>query len=50
LTPADDREGADVIDDAVDELVELVLLRGGWIAFAAEGSLDDREGVALVSR
>ena len=50
LTPADDREGPDVIDDAVDELVELVLLRGGWITFASEGSLDDREGVALVSR
>jgi hypothetical protein len=47
LTPATDVDHPDVIDDAVDELIELVLNRGGWIAFAAPGALDDHHGVAL---
>lgn len=50
LTPAEDPEHPDVIDDAVDELIELVLVRGGWIAFTAPGSLARHDGVALVSR
>lgn len=32
LVPADDVDHPDVIDDAVDELIEIVLGRGGWIA------------------
>ncbi|PRC49892.1 hypothetical protein C6A85_72390, partial [Mycobacterium sp. ITM-2017-0098] len=32
LVPADDVDHPDVIDDAVDELIEIVLRRGGWIA------------------
>ncbi len=50
LTPADDVEHPDVIDDAVDELIELVLVRGGWIAFTTPGALDDHHGVALTTR
>jgi hypothetical protein len=50
LTPADDTEHPDVIDDAVDELVELVLVRGGWIAFTDPGALDHHHGVALATR
>jgi hypothetical protein len=50
LTPADDPEHPDVIDDAVDELIELVLTRGGWIAFTTPGALDDHDGVALAVR
>ncbi|WP_199509801.1 baeRF3 domain-containing protein [Nucisporomicrobium flavum] len=50
LTSADDPESPDVIDDAVDELIELVLTRGGWIAFTDPGSLDHHDGVALTTR
>lgn len=50
LTPADDPEHPDVIDDAVDELIELVLTRGGWIAFTDPGALDQHHGIALTTR
>ncbi|GAA3273636.1 hypothetical protein Dvina_37505 [Dactylosporangium vinaceum] len=50
LIPADDIEHPDVIDDAVDELIELVLTRGGWIAFTRPGILEQHQGVALSTR
>lgn len=50
LTPATDPEHPDVIDDAVDELIELVLTRGGWIAFTTPGALGHHHGVALITR
>ena len=50
LTPARDIDHPDVVDDAVDELIELVLVRGGWIAFTDPGALDHHHGVALASR
>ncbi|MFI7542796.1 hypothetical protein [Actinoplanes sp. NPDC049599] len=50
LIPADDVDHPDVIDDAVDELIELVLSRGGWIAFTDPGALDHHHGVALATR
>ncbi|MEU8233336.1 hypothetical protein AB0C12_27460 [Actinoplanes sp. NPDC048967] len=50
LIPAQDVDHPDVIDDAVDELIELVLLRGGWIAFTGAGALDHHDGVALATR
>lgn len=50
IEPTTDIEDPEVIDDAVDELIELVLSRGGWIAFAEEGLLAEHEGVALVLR
>ncbi|RKN46151.1 hypothetical protein [Micromonospora endolithica] len=50
LTPASDVEHPDVIDDAVDELIELVLLRGGWVALTRAGTLDRHDGVALTLR
>ncbi len=50
LVPAPDVEHPDVMDDAVDELIELVLVRGGWIAFTDPGALDRHHGVALVTR
>lgn len=40
----------DVIDDAVDELIELVLDRGGWVALVDDGLLADRDRVALTLR
>ena len=47
LIPADDVEHPDVIDDAVDELIELVLERGGWVALVDDGLLAAHEGVGL---
>ena len=45
-----DLEALDVVDDIVDELIELVLRRGGWIALADPGRLTAHEGVALTLR
>ncbi len=47
LTPATDVEHPDVIDDAVDELIELVLARGGWVALTDDGALAAHDRVAL---
>jgi hypothetical protein len=50
VTPASDVEAPDVIDDLVDELIEAVLARGGWVALAHDGRLADRGRVALTLR
>jgi hypothetical protein len=50
LEPATDVEHPDVIDDAVDELIELVLDRGGWVALVEDGALGEHGGVALTLR
>lgn len=50
IEPAQDPTAPDVIDDLVDELIELVLRRGGWIALARPGTLADHDGVALTLR
>lgn len=50
VTPADDVEAPDVIDDLVDELIETVLDRGGWVALTRDGSLRDHQRVALTLR
>ena len=47
LIPAADREHPDVIDDAVDELVEMVLAKGGEVRFLSGGRLREYDGVAL---
>jgi hypothetical protein len=47
LLPADDVDAPDVLDDAVDELIEAVLRRGGWVALASPGALSAHGGVAL---
>lgn len=43
----EEREHPEVIDDAVDELIELVLARGGDVRFVPDGALADRGRVAL---
>ncbi|MFN8074973.1 MAG: hypothetical protein U0Q15_06085 [Kineosporiaceae bacterium] len=48
--PAEDVEAPDVIDDLVDELIETVLSRGGWVALVRDGGLGDRERVAVTVR
>jgi hypothetical protein len=35
-----DREHPDVLDDAVDELIEVVLVRGGLVRFVPDGTLE----------
>lgn len=50
LLPADDPEEPGVLDDVVDELIETVLRRGGWVALTASGALTEHGGVALTIR
>jgi hypothetical protein len=42
--------GGAVMDDAVDEIVEVVLARGGEVAFVPAGSLDEHQRIALILR
>lgn len=50
IRPAHDLEHPDVIDDAVDEVIETVLRRGGWVALLQDGALSARERIALTLR
>lgn len=50
LTEAADRTHPEVLDDAVDELIETVLDRGGWIAFVDDGALAEHGRIALTVR
>jgi hypothetical protein len=50
LLPAPDVDHPEVIDDAVDELIEAVLRRGGWVALVEDGALDRHQRVALTVR
>jgi hypothetical protein len=50
LIPADDVDHPDVIDDVVDELIEVVLSRGGWIALLPPGQLPEGTHLALTLR
>ncbi|MBK6873870.1 MAG: hypothetical protein IPK24_00210 [Kineosporiaceae bacterium] len=43
-------DAPDVIDDLVDELIEAVLRRGGWVAFAEDDALQAHGRVALSLR
>jgi Bacterial archaeo-eukaryotic release factor family 3 len=50
LSAAEDTTHPDVVDDAVDELIETVLLRGGWVAFVDDGRLAKHGRVVLTTR
>jgi len=50
IQPATDPHAPDVIDDLVDELIELVIARGGWIALLDDHTLPTGTGVALTLR
>ncbi|HMQ24602.1 MAG TPA: hypothetical protein PKA98_01325 [Acidimicrobiales bacterium] len=50
LEPAADRDAPGVIDDAVDELIEAVLARGGTAQLVPDGTLDDLGRVVLLTR
>ena len=50
LTPADDVTAPDVIDDAVDEIIETVISMGGEVIFMEDGQLEDHQRIALILR
>jgi hypothetical protein len=50
LTPAEDVEAPDVIDDAVDEVIFKVLSMGGRVVFADNGALEKHNRIALILR
>lgn len=50
LTSATDVDHPEVIDDIVDELIEIVLARGGWIALLPPGALPAGTHLALTLR
>lgn len=50
LIPADDVDHPDVIDDVVDELIEVVLSRGGWVALLPPGELPNNTRLAMTLR
>ena len=50
LIAATDTEAPDVIDDAIDEVIEIVLKYAGRVAIIADGSLDDHQRISAVLR
>jgi hypothetical protein len=50
LTPAEDPTAPEVIDDAVDELIETVLLKGGRVVFFKDGVLETHQRIAMILR
>jgi hypothetical protein len=42
--------GTEVIDDAVDEIIEVVLAKGRGVALVDEDSLKDYQKIALILR
>lgn len=50
LIPAEDATAPGVIDDAVDELVETVLAKGGRVVFVDKGVLQGHQSIAMIAR
>jgi hypothetical protein len=50
LTKATNHKGSGVIDDAVDELIELVISKGGDVIFYENGALEKYNHIALIAR
>jgi hypothetical protein len=50
LTPADDITAPDVLDDAVDEIIETVLSKQGRVVFLENGQLETHQRIALILR
>jgi len=50
LTPAEDATAPGVIDDAVDEVIETVLAKGGQVVFVDPGHLAEHQRIALILR
>jgi hypothetical protein len=50
LSPSDTAAAPGVIDDAVDEVIEMVLAKGGRVMFADDGALAAHQRIAMVVR
>jgi hypothetical protein len=50
LTPAEDATAPGVIDDAVDELIEQVIAKGGEARFVEDGVLASHNRIAMITR
>lgn len=50
LMPAEDAQAADVMDDAVDEIIEAVLDKQGEVVFVENGSLAEHQRIAMILR
>lgn len=50
LRPAGEGAGPTLLDDAVDEIVETVLAKGGRVVFADDGTLEKHGRIALILR
>ena len=50
ITPADDATAPDVIDDAVDEIIETVIDKGGKVIFLPNGDLEQHQRITLILR
>jgi hypothetical protein len=50
LSPAEDATAPGVIDDAVDEVIEVVMAMGGNVVFVDNGALEQHQRIALILR
>ena len=50
LSPAEDATEPGVIDDAVDEVIEEVMAKGGSVVFVDNGALEQHQRIALILR
>ncbi|MDP1713131.1 MAG: hypothetical protein Q8L41_00170 [Anaerolineales bacterium] len=50
LIPADNLAEAGILDDAVDELIETVLSKGGQVVFTEDGTLELHQRIVLILR
>jgi hypothetical protein len=50
LSPAEDATAPGVIDDAVDEVIEEVMAKGGSVVFVDDGALEQHQRIALILR
>jgi hypothetical protein len=50
LQIVDQPGGTDVMDDAVDEIIEVVLGKGGNVAIVDDGTLTHHQQIALILR
>ncbi|HSQ28120.1 MAG TPA: hypothetical protein VLM80_13440 [Anaerolineales bacterium] len=50
ISPADELEDPGVLDDAVDEVVNIVLDKGGKVVFVENGQLEAHSRIALILR
>ena len=50
LEAVSDVGAADVVDDIVDEIIEIILLRGGWVALLESGAIPGGARIAVTEQ